>query len=212
MIEHDREPVRGLPEELPAGERLLWQGGPRWQALAVRAFHVRKLAAYCGVLALWRVATGLYDGQAAGDLLVSLLLLIPFTVAALGIPVGLAWLYGRSTVYTITNRRVVIRSGVALPMALNLPFGLIGSAALRAFPDGTGDLPLALAGSNRIGFIYLWPNVRPWRLARPEPMLRAVADARRVAEILAQALAGAQVPATEPAAESMERPRVTVAA
>ena len=35
MSEHhddfDFEPVRGLPQVLPEGERLLWQGAPRWQ-------------------------------------------------------------------------------------------------------------------------------------------------------------------------------------
>ncbi len=222
MIEHDREPVRGLPQALPAGERLLWQGSPRWQALAVRAFHVRKLAAYCAVLAIWRLAAGLHDGQPLAEVLAGARLLVPFALVALGIPVGLAWLYARSTVYTITSRRVVIRSGVALPMALNLPFRAIGAAALRAFPDGTADLPLALAGSDRIGFIYLWPNVRPWRLARPEPMLRAVPDGRRVAEILARALAAAAAPAAaaqaaggqpaDAAPEPVTRPLATAAA
>jgi len=27
------EPVRGLPEKLPAGERILWQGMPDWHPL-----------------------------------------------------------------------------------------------------------------------------------------------------------------------------------
>lgn len=213
MIEHEGEPVLGLPERLPGGERLLWQGSPRWQSLATRAFHVRALAAYCLILAAWRVGSGLHDGQSLGDVLFGTLFLVPFTLLALGIPTGLAWLYGRSTVYTITSRRVVIRCGVALPLTLNLPFRVVGSAALREFPDGTGDLPLALAGGERIGFIFLWPNVRPWRLARPEPMLRAVPDAGRVADILAQALAGAQKVA-EPAAapEPSARPLVTAAA
>ena len=30
----DFEPVRGLPQLLPKGERMLWQGAPRWQDLA----------------------------------------------------------------------------------------------------------------------------------------------------------------------------------
>lgn len=209
MNEHDNEPVPGLPQALPAGERLLWQGGPRWQALAVRAFHVRKIAVYCGLLLLWRVAAGLHDGQALADVLSGALLLIPFAIVAVGLPTGLAWLYARSTVYTITSRRVVIRSGVALPMALNLPFRTIGAASFAAFPDGTGDLPLALAGSDRIGFIFLWPHVRPWRLAHPEPMLRAVPDARRVADILARALAAAAAPAARAAGDQLAPEPVT---
>ena len=49
--EHEFEAAPGLPEPLPAGERILWQGAPDWRALAVHVFHVRKLAAYfAGIL------------------------------------------------------------------------------------------------------------------------------------------------------------------
>ena len=48
--DHDSRAVSGLPEPLPAGERMIWQGKPDWRALALRAFHVRKVAIYFGVL------------------------------------------------------------------------------------------------------------------------------------------------------------------
>ena len=41
MENHDDfafEPVRGLPAELPRGERLIWQGAPDWRLLAIQAF------------------------------------------------------------------------------------------------------------------------------------------------------------------------------
>ena len=44
--EHEFEAALGLPEPLPRGERLLWQGAPDWRVLAVAAFHIRKLAIY----------------------------------------------------------------------------------------------------------------------------------------------------------------------
>ena len=44
---------------------------------------------------------------------------------AIGIALVFAWASARTTVYTITNRRVVMRFGIALPMTLNLPFTLI---------------------------------------------------------------------------------------
>ena len=47
----DFEPVRGLPQLLPKGERMLWQGAPRWQDLAVHAFHARKVIWYFAALA-----------------------------------------------------------------------------------------------------------------------------------------------------------------
>ena len=63
--EHDFEPERGLPEPLPPGETVLWQGSPDWLLLARRAFHVRKVAVYFGLLLAWRVAGTLADGGGA---------------------------------------------------------------------------------------------------------------------------------------------------
>lgn len=188
MNEHDSEPVPGLPEKLPPGEHILWQGAPTWRSLARRVFHVRKLAAYCVLLMSWRLVADLSDGATMADAAVSVLWLLPLLPAALGLPALLAWLYSRTTLYTITNRRVVIRYGVALPMSLNIPFKIIDSAALRQYGDGTGDIPIALSGPDRIAYLHLWPHARPWRLARTEPMLRGVPDAAQVAEILGRAL------------------------
>jgi len=59
------------------------------------------------------------------------------------------------------------------------------------YADGTGDIPLTMIGADRIAYLNLWPHARPWRIARPEPMLRAIPDAARVGEILSGALATA---------------------
>ena len=91
--------------------------------------------------------------------------------------------------YTITNRRVVMRIGVVLEITVNFPFRVIESAGLRVYPDGTGDIPLLLAGEDRIAYVHLWPHARPWRAARPEPMLRGVPDAAHAADVLSRALA-----------------------
>lgn len=187
MSEHEFEPVRGLPEPLPAGERLLWQGAPDVRALALRAFHVRKVALYFGVLMAWRFVSGLLDGQSVAAAAGGALGLLPLALAGTGILALLAWLTARETVFTITDRRVVLRFGVALTMAVNVPFRVVESAALRLYPDGTGDLPLTLSADQRIGWLVNWPYVRLGR--RTQPMLRAVPDAARVARLLSEALA-----------------------
>jgi hypothetical protein len=46
----DSQQIEGLAEPLPAGERVLWQGAPRWTSLAIHAFHVRKLVIYFGII------------------------------------------------------------------------------------------------------------------------------------------------------------------
>lgn len=182
----------GLPAALPPGERVLWQGRPAWRALARRALHVRKVAAYFGVLLAACAASALWTGASFGAAAAYALKLAPFALGAVGLLALFAWLAGRTTVYTITDRRVVLHIGVALTMDLNLPFRRIGSAALKVHADGTGDIPLALTDGARVAYLHLWPHARPWRLARPEPMLRSVPDAARVAAVLAEALAAAQ--------------------
>jgi hypothetical protein len=99
----------------------------------------------------------------------------------------LAWLTCRTTVYTLTNQRVVMRIGIVLTLTFNLPLSRLQSADLKRIDTDRGDIALALSGSDRIAWLHLWPHARPWRLARPEPMLRAVPRAAEVAQLLAQA-------------------------
>ena len=65
ITEYETEPVRGLPAPLPAGETLLWQGGPAWWPLARSAFHFNKIAIYFGLMIAWRIATSLSEGETA---------------------------------------------------------------------------------------------------------------------------------------------------
>jgi hypothetical protein len=194
------EPVHGLPENLPAGEALRWQGAPNWRVLARRAFYVRTVAFYFGLLILLRVVLMLSGGATLKEAALSALWLALLAGIATGILALLAWLYSRSTVYSITDRRLVIRFGVALPMAVNIPFKIVESAGLRPYPDGSGDIPLVLGGGQKVSYIVMWPNVRPWRFANAQPMLRGIPEAKKVAEILADALRDAVAEAGEDAA------------
>lgn len=177
----------GLPGPLPAGERILWQGSPGWKALALRAFHCREVAIYFAVFAAWRAASGYADGgiDAAAARALSLLPIAAIALGALGV---LAWATARCSVYTITDRRVVMSIGVALTATLNLPLKTIERADLKTFGDGTGDLTLGLGSETRIAFLTLWPHARPWRLKAPEPTLRALPAPERAASVLADAL------------------------
>ncbi len=196
--EHEFEPQYGLPEALPADETILWQGSPSFGQMAVRVFHVRKAAIYFCVLLALRAANLLADGKDLGDTLVALLLPAGLAVLALAALATLAWLNARTAVYTLTNKRVVMRVGVVLTLTFNLPLRAIAAAATRPQSGTTGDIVISLAGSDRIAWMQLWPHVRPWHITRPEPMLRAVPNAAHVAALLAQAWAaatGAQVSA-----------------
>jgi hypothetical protein len=185
----DFDAAPGLPTKLPKGEILLWQGAPDWRALAVRVFHVRKLALYFSVLLIWTVGDGLLAGADA-DLLMAFWP-VPAALAAIGVMAALAWLTARSTIYTITSRRIVIRFGMALPMTINLPFTVVGSAALKESGGGIGDISIETIGNDQIAYLVLWPHVRPWRFAKVQPSLRCVPDSPRIARLLSNALVAA---------------------
>jgi len=200
--EHESEPLHGLPELLPEGERMLWQGAPEWRPLARRAFHVRSVALYFAVLIALHAGTQLADGTSLAQTMASAAWLVPLALTALGILVTLAWLVARTTVYTITDRRVVMRVGVVLTVTFNIPFRTLKTAALRLYGDGTGDLPLALATDDRISYLHLWPHVRPWRVSKTEPMLRAIPDAAIVSDLLARAVIAAEGSSVRPVRRS----------
>lgn len=209
--EHEFEPQYGLPEVLPAGERILWQGSPDAWSLAVQRFHVRKLMVYFLAILTVRVATQISEGVAAGQALwgaVPILLLFALAVLLLGL---MAWLTARGTVYTLTNRRVVMRIGVVLTLSLNLPLRRVTGAALRASSDAVGDISLQLGPVDRVAYLHLWPHARRWRFARPEPTLLCVRDAAAVAAQLTTAWRalqedGAPAAPAAAAAEQVESP------
>jgi hypothetical protein len=180
-------------QNLPDGEKLVWKGGPEFWPLARRAFHIRGLTLYFGALIVWRVASALSDGRTLIDALSYASMLLPLATLAIGLVLLLAWLSARNTSYAITTKRVLIKSGIALTGTLNLPLRYIESAGMKVHPDGTGDFPLSIAKPERVAWLLAWPNVRPWRLTNPEPMLRALPNPDRVANALAEALGG-QVP------------------
>lgn len=199
MIRHLDLRPRGLPGPLPKGERLLWQGAPRWRALAVRVLHVRKLAVYFAILLVWYAAWSLSGGTAPGAALLGTAKLAGLALVPLTLLTVYAWGIGRTTLYSMTNKRIVIRFGIALPMTINLPFSKIDGAALRQAADGSGDLALVLASGQRLSFLVTWPHVRPWTIARVQPSLRCVPDAARAGQILARALAAAAEVSVQPA-------------
>lgn len=191
MTEHEFEPVRGLPGELPKGEIMLWQGAPDWWALAQRAFHMRTVSVYFGLLMVWRGGAAAMGGADTVGALESALGLLPVAVASLGLLAGLAWLTARTTVYTITTKRIVLRFGFALPKAINIPFTIVETATLKTNSDGSGDLGVTLTKPNKVAYLLIWPHARPWKVTRPQPSLRAIPNASAVAVQLMHALKAA---------------------
>jgi hypothetical protein len=185
------EHAPGLPEKLPKGEALLWQGRPDPWQLAVESLLLKWVIGYFALLALWRVSSAMADYTA----LVALASAVPLIVlglAAVGILYGFSWVQARQTVYTITSERVILRVGAALQVTLQMPYSRLENIALDLRKSGHGTIAFEPAedGGDQLSYLVLWPHVRPWHARKPQPAFRCIPDARHVAEILAEAAEG----------------------
>ncbi|WP_396274556.1 photosynthetic complex putative assembly protein PuhB [Hyphomonas sp.] len=182
------EPVRGLPQALPEGEKLLWQGSPGTLAFAIHAFHIRFVLAYFVLATSWRLAN-LESAGATGLEMTRVAINSGIGAAAgIGLLVLIAWAMARATVYSVTSRRVVLRYGVAIRKYVNLPFDQIASADMRRYGRKKGDIVLSLGSTGGLGYMRLWPHVRPLRINHPQPMFRGLTDVEAAARTLATAI------------------------
>jgi hypothetical protein len=174
--EYEFEPQFGLPERLPGDEFIIWQGSPDIHMLAASAFHIKKLAVYFLLIIGACAWPALESGSGLVSVLQAVKWITPLALVGLVFIWLLAYLTSRTTVYTLTNKRVVMRLGIVLTVTFNLPLKQIASSDVRILEDSFGDVSLALKGSDRIAWIHLWPSVRSWRISKPEPTLRAISD------------------------------------
>jgi hypothetical protein len=136
----------GLPDHLPEGERLLWQGRPDWKRLAVEAFHVRKVAIYfAGVIALQAVFK-LGNGATIAEALNAVPVLALLGVAACAILGGLAFLSAKTTSYTLTSKRALMRVGIALPVIINIPYRQVDGVSFAVTGNGYGTICFRTGG------------------------------------------------------------------
>ena len=177
--------------QLAPGETILWRGSPGWRGLARDVFHMRGIAVYFALL----FALDAYQAWAktipAAKAVHDSVPLLVITVLALAIVGAIAWLAGRTTRYTITDRRVILHYGIAMPATLSLPFAQIATASVSVNRDHTGDIALALRDGQRMPFLKLWPLARPWHVTQPQPMLRRVPQAALAGTLLVRALQAA---------------------
>jgi Bacterial PH domain len=193
--EHEWEAAPGLPEALPADEKIIWQGAPRWDALAVHAFHVRKLACYFGLMLFWQLLSLHNDGADWIDLVIELTRSVALVSVALCLLCMVAWWSASTTMYTLTNKRLVMRVGIVLSLTFNFPLRCIRSAHVKDLGRDMADIALQLPPGDRIGWFHLWPHQRAWHLKHPQPTLRCVDHAEQFSALLHRTWAQAQTPA-----------------
>jgi len=198
--EHELEPQFGLPETLPAGESVQWQGVPDRARIAREVFHLRGVAVYFLAILALRAIFQYHDSGSVAQTVAAVTWLLPIFATGYLILWVLAHLVARTTAYTITDRRVVMRVGIVLSLTFNIPFARIQAAQVRRSRDGGGDIVLELVPGDKIAWAHLWPHVRPWRVAIPQPMLRGLPAVEVPARLLREAwlARGLQAGGTDP--------------
>lgn len=189
--EYEDEPIRGLPDYLPSDETLVWQGEPDFKTMARRVFHVRSVAIYFAILIVVHLAVQASGNASLAEVILGSAWMFGLGVLAVGILSLLAFAYARTTIYTLTDKRLVLRFGVAMPMMVNIPLSIVTAANMRRYDDGSGDIVLSLEQKKRLSYMMLWPNVRGWRINPTEPALRSIANVDALAESLASVVSSA---------------------
>ncbi|NCP13408.1 MAG: PH domain-containing protein [Sphingomonadales bacterium] len=180
-LENDGPKAFGDRMGTPAArEKVLWKGRPELRLLARTAFHTRKAGIYMAGLSV--VALLLGNTTAA-------LVAAGLGVVLVGLLYVLAWASARSTLYILTDERLIMRIGMAIETRVNVPLKQIKAASFRPRDNDHGDIAFELNGERLLSTLLLWPHVRPGHYAMPQPMLRAVPEAARLAEMIGEARA-----------------------
>lgn len=180
----------GLPDHLPDGERLIWQGRPDWKRLAIDAFHVRKVAVYFAAVIAVQALYRLSHGDTLSTALANLPLLAGCAIAACGILTLIAYAAAKTTRYTLTSKRALMKVGIALPINVNIPFSKVDGVSFAVTGGTDGTICFKPGGDVRLAYAMMWPHVKPWHFAKPQPAFRDIANVEAVASQLALVLGG----------------------
>jgi hypothetical protein len=186
----------GLPDHLPDGERLIWQGKPDWKRLAINAFHVRKVALYFAAIIAGQGALRLFGGASWAEVLEAVPGLVGLGIASCAILLLLAYASAKTTRYTLTSKRALMKVGIALPVIINLPYRQVDGVSFAKTGQGCGTIVFKTGGETRLAYLLLWPHAKPWRLSKPQPAFRDIPDVETVASRLAFVVGG-QIPLDE---------------
>jgi hypothetical protein len=201
MTNHPDIVPDGLPYHLPEGEHVLWQGRPDWWRLAINVYHVRKVAAYFAAFIVGQPLWRLSQGESVREAISNVPVLIACAIAACSILLAIAYASARTTRYTLTNKRALMKVGIALPAIINLPFRQIDGVSLALTGADCGNICFKTGGEVSLAYLLLWPHAKPWHVSKTQPAFRDIPDVEVVATRLAFALGG-QMPVQTSVAET----------
>jgi len=172
---------------LPWGERVLWRSSPDPRLLTEHLFRLRRVAAYSVILyALWAIRQ--WRSGPGHDFLRTSIVWLVLVLITVGFLHWLAHTTARTSTYILTDRRIVMRVGIALEMTVNVPLSMIERVEIREFGDRSGEIVVTPAAVMRVGYGALWPHVRLRAMRHPQPVLRGLPQPQYVATLLSEAV------------------------
>ena len=133
-------------KQIDSGERLLWSGTPKPSGIALSALPLTFMGIlFSGFAAFWIASAASATSGASGDGFpgaIFPLFGVPFLLIGLGMLLAPVWAYrsARSTVYAVTDRRVMVITAAKTVGVRSFTPDDIGDLVRVEGPDGYGTL------------------------------------------------------------------------
>jgi len=177
------EAPKNILDAIPNGESILWKGRPSLWGFSWNLFGLKWITLYLSMLSIVSVARFF-----ASDFYTAFYVdFLPFFLSGIFasiILIGLAATQTYSTVYIITENRVIIKTGAALSFLISMPFKKIKEVNLQKRGASIGTISFELLSEKRVPYISCWPSVRPWKFKRTQPAFSCIGSVDKVATIL----------------------------
>ena len=177
------EAPKNILDAIPNGESILWKGRPSLWGFSWNLFGLKWITLYLSMLSIVSVARFF-----ASDFYTAFYVdFLPFFLSGIFasiILIGLAATQTYSTVYIITENRVIIKTGAALSFLISMPFKKIKEVNLQKRGASIGTISFELLSEKRVPYISCWPSVRPWKFKRTQPAFSCIGAVDEVATIL----------------------------
>ena len=177
------EAPKNILDVIPNGESILWKGRPSLWGFSWNLFGLKWITLYLSMLSIVSVARFF-----ASDFYTAFYVdFLPFFLSGIFasiILIGLAATQTYSTVYIITENRVIIKTGAALSFLISMPFKKIKEVNLQKRGASIGTISFELLSEKRVPYISCWPSVRPWKFKRTQPAFSCIGSVDEVATIL----------------------------
>jgi len=198
---------KNILDAIPEGESILWKGKPSFWGFSWYFFGLKLLAFYLIILSVVFAAR-----LTVTDFFTAFVVdFLPFLLSGIltsFILMALAKIQSQSSVYIITENRVIIKSGAALSFLISMPFKKIKAVNLQKRKGSLGTISFELNSGKRVPYISCWPSVRPWRFKKTEPAFSCIENVDEVATILRKSVMAGRVSLQAPVINSEFKPQI----